>query len=53
VAVQELRALAGEAAGLRRLITSITDPAMRAKLAEQFAEIERKITETRKPGVFQ
>lgn len=53
VAVQELRALAGEAAGLRRLIASITDPAMRAKLAGQLAEIERKISETRKPGVFQ
>lgn len=53
VAVQELRALAGEAKGLRRLIAGIADPAMQAKLAEQLAEIERKISETRKPGVFQ
>ena len=53
VAVQELRALAGEAEGLRRLIAGITDPAMRAKLAEQLAEIERKINEIKKMGVFQ
>ena len=53
VVVQELRALAGEAEGLRRLIAGITDPAMRAKLTEQLAEIERKINEIKKMGVFQ
>jgi len=53
VAVQELRVLGGEAEGLRRLIAGITDPAMRAKLAEQLAEIERKINEIKKMGVFQ
>lgn len=53
VAVQELRALAGEAEGLRRLITGITDPAMRTELVEQLTEIERKINEIKKLGVFQ
>lgn len=53
VVVQELRALAGEAEGLRRLIAGITDPAMRAKLTEQLADIERKINEIKKMGVFQ
>jgi len=53
VAVQELRALAGEAEGLRRLIAGITDPAMRTELVEQLTEIERKINEIKKLGVFQ
>ena len=53
VAVQELRALGGEAEGLRRLIAGIADPAMRAKLADQLAEIERKISKIKNLGVFQ
>lgn len=51
VAVQELRALGGEAEGLRRLIAGIADPAMRAKLAEQLAEINQKMCKFKEMGV--
>lgn len=53
VANQTLRELAGEAAGLRRLIAGITNQAMKAELAEQLAEVERKSNEIKKMGMSQ